>query len=85
VKALRRLARQSVSHLIRIACVLALAALAIMVFGVLWPRPLHVILSISLGHVLGIAATACYGLAVLLSTRQTPTEEAADTSSRPRP
>jgi hypothetical protein len=66
VSVLARLVRQSVGHLVRIACVLALIALAIMVFGLFYPRPLNVVLSMSLGHVVGFAAAACYLVAIVL-------------------
>jgi len=64
---------QSVRHLTRIAAVLALIGLATMVLSVLWPRPLLVILAMSAGHGIGIAAFFCYLLAVLLDvSRSTP-------------
>lgn len=75
----QRIARQSVGHLIRIACVLALVALAIMVFGLLVPRPLNIIVSMSVGHAVGVAAAGCYLLAILLDVAKgNGTEEEPD-------
>jgi hypothetical protein len=56
----------SVRWLTRIACVLALVGLAVMCFSVLVPRPLPVIFAMSGGHAIGVAAFACYLVAVLL-------------------
>ena len=42
----------------RIACALGLVALAMMCVSILFPRPLPVILAMSLGHVIGGAAFA---------------------------
>jgi len=70
VKLLERLKAQSVTHLVRLACVLALVGLAVMVLSVIYPVPILVIFAMSLGHVIGIAAFACYLLAVLLDLTQ---------------
>lgn len=61
-----RVARRSVTELTRVACVLALLGLAVMVYPLLVPGALTVVLSMALGHTLGIAAFACYLLAVVL-------------------
>jgi len=61
-----RVLRYTVADLTRIACLFALAALALMAVSIIWPRPLPVILAMSLGQVLGGAAFGCYVLAVLL-------------------
>jgi hypothetical protein len=60
------LARRSVTDLVRLSCVLALVALAMMVASVLSGRPLPIILAMSLGHLLGISSLACFLLGVLL-------------------
>jgi hypothetical protein len=67
-----RLAHRSVSGLVRLACALALVALAIICFSVLYPRPLPVILAMSVGHAIGGAAFACYLLAVVLDATRRP-------------
>jgi hypothetical protein len=61
-----RFAARSVTELTRIACVLALLGLAVMIYPLLFPGALTVVLSMALGHTLGIAAFACYLLAVVL-------------------
>ena len=61
-----RVAARSVSELTRVACVLALIGLAVMLYPLLFPGALTVVLSMALGHTLGIAAFACYLLAVVL-------------------
>jgi hypothetical protein len=66
VKLVTRVIRASVPELIRIACVLSLAALLLMAVSVLWPRPLVVISAMSVGHVLGGGGFVCYLLAVVL-------------------
>jgi protein-S-isoprenylcysteine O-methyltransferase Ste14 len=64
---------RSVEQLTRAAAVLALIALAIIVFSVLFPRPLPVIFAMSAGHVIGGAAFACYLIAVLLDVARSGT------------
>ncbi len=61
-----RVEHWSVRWLTRLACVLALVALAVMCFSVLVPRPLPVIFAMSGGHAIGAAAFTCYLVAVLL-------------------
>jgi hypothetical protein len=46
--------------------VLALVALGLMSLGILYPKPLLVILAMSLGHAIGIAAVLAYFLAIVL-------------------
>lgn len=65
-----RVARRSVTELIRIACALALLGLAVMVYPLLFPGALTVVLSMGVGHMLGIAAFACYLLAVIVDLVQ---------------
>ncbi|HTQ06952.1 MAG TPA: hypothetical protein VMI54_24005 [Polyangiaceae bacterium] len=68
MKLLDGLRAHSVTWLVRIACYLALVALAIMVVSLLVPRPLPVIFAMSVGHLIGILAFACYFASVLLDT-----------------
>lgn len=67
-----RVAQSSVVGLVRVACVLALLALALICYSVLVPHPLPVILAMSLGHLVGGAAFACYLLAVILDATRRP-------------
>jgi hypothetical protein len=46
--------------------VLALVGLLVMIWPLLFPGALTVVLSMALGHTLGIAAFACYLLAVIV-------------------
>ena len=73
-----RLTRSSIEGLVKVACVLALLALALICCSVLFPRPLPVILAMSVGHAIGASAFACYLLAVVLDAtrRSTPPEHA---------
>jgi len=59
-----RLQKGSVFRLTRVACVLALIGLVMMVYSILSPRPLPVILAMSVGQMFGMAAVACYLLAI---------------------
>ena len=61
-----RVAARSVTELTRVACLLALLGLVVMLYPLLFPGALTVVLSMALGHTLGIAAFACYLLAVVL-------------------
>lgn len=63
---LARVRAQSVTRLTRFACLLALVALAMMSYSVVSPRPLPVILAMSVGHAIGGAAFLAYLLAVIL-------------------
>lgn len=60
------LKRLSVEAMVRFACVTNLVSLALMCWSVLDPTPLPVMLSMSLGQVIGTLALACYLGAVLL-------------------
>lgn len=61
-----RILRQSVERLTRFAAWLALVGLAIIAFSIVWPRPLPVVLAMSVGHGIGITAFFLYLLAVVL-------------------
>ncbi len=58
--------QRSVPELTRLACVLALIGLAVMVYPLLFPGALAIVLSMAIGHTLGIAAVGLYLLAVIL-------------------
>jgi hypothetical protein len=62
---LARVARRSVTELTRVACVLALLGLSVMVFPLLFPSAIGLVLSIGVGHMIGIAAFGVYLLAVI--------------------
>lgn len=66
----QRIRARSVAELTRLACVLALAGLAVMVYPLLVPGALTIVLSMGLGHALGIAAFISYLLAVILDLAQ---------------
>lgn len=66
MSALDRLLHRSVTQLVRLACLLTLAALGIMVYSVLDPKPLTVILAMSVGHLVGLAGFVCFFLAVVI-------------------
>ncbi len=63
---LARLARRSVPELVRVACVLALLGLAIMILPLIAPSALTIVLSMGVGHLVGIAAGSLYLMAVIL-------------------
>ena len=67
-----RIAGGSITGLVKFACVLALLALGLICYSVLVPHPLPVILAMSLGHVVGGSAFACYLLAVVLDATRRP-------------
>ncbi|MCA9646885.1 MAG: hypothetical protein H6718_01430 [Polyangiaceae bacterium] len=75
------LVHQSVTHLLRMACVAALIALSLMSYSVISLKPLPVIFAMSVGHGIGIFAFLCYLLAVILDTRRS----APRTSAAPSP
>jgi hypothetical protein len=73
--------RVRVHGLIRVACYLAIAALALMVWSVLRPAALPVVIGMSVGQVLGVLAFLCYILAVLTDVRRAPPASIAPSSS----
>jgi hypothetical protein len=76
-----RIAHGSVTGLVKLACVLALLALSLICYSVLVPRPLPVILAMSLGHVVGGSAFACYFLAVILDATRRPSSPSGHPAS----
>jgi len=75
----------SVRQLTRVAAALALVALAMMAYSILSPRPLPVVLAMSVGHGIGLAAVACYVLAILLTMRRNAAGVPAQSSLPPPP
>jgi hypothetical protein len=68
---IERFRARGVVNLTRAACWIALAGLAMVAFSILFPRPLPVILAMSVGHVIGVCAFACYLIAVVLDISRT--------------
>lgn len=64
----RRRVKRTVPQLLRLACIVALIALAVFATSIFYPRPLVVIFSMSIGHVIGMLAGALYVLAIVLDT-----------------
>jgi hypothetical protein len=60
----------SVETLTRLACVVALVALAIMAASVIHPGPLLVIFATSVGQAIGGFAVLCYILAVVMDVKR---------------
>jgi hypothetical protein len=83
-KPLERLMAHSVENLTRLACIVALVALAIMVASILHPGPLLVIFATSVGQAIGGFAVLCYFLAVVMdvkrSRRSLPPQQPPDAS-----
>jgi hypothetical protein len=67
---LERLMEHSVETLTRLACVVALVALAIMAASVIHPGPLLVIFATSVGQAIGGFAVLCYILAVVMDVKR---------------
>lgn len=81
----RTLLGRSVEKLITVACVLALVGLTILAVSVLFPRPLPVILGMSLGHVVGAGAFGLYVLAVLIDATDRERRRSRSSMSVPPP
>jgi hypothetical protein len=64
---IRRLAHRSVQQLVRVACFLALFALALFALSILWPGPLPVIFGMSFGHGIIALAFLLYLLSVVIT------------------
>jgi hypothetical protein len=60
-----------VARVLRGACVLALVALALMIWSLCDPRPIPVVLAMSLGQVLGTVSLAAF-LIVVVADLRTP-------------
>ncbi len=66
-----RLPARAFPRLIALSCVLGLAAIALMVWSVADPRPLQVILAMSIGQVLGTLSLAIFAFVVIADLRRT--------------
>jgi hypothetical protein len=80
MKIFARALRSSVIALTRAACVFALLGLSLMSYSILDPRAIPVIAAMSLGHVFGISAFACYLLAIVLDIRNRDRADSASAS-----
>lgn len=60
-----RIQSLSVLRVIRLSCWIALVGLAVMSASIIFPGPLMIIFATSVGQLIGVAAVACYGLAVV--------------------
>lgn len=56
-------------RILRAACLLALAALALMVWSLFDPRPIPVVLAMSLGQLLGTLSLAAFLIVVVVDLR----------------
>ncbi len=65
---LPKLFRKSVQRIVQIATVFALSGMVFFAAGILYPRPLTVVLSMSVGHALGAVAAVLYLLAVIIDS-----------------
>ncbi len=73
--------KSSEQRLARVASYFALAGLALFALSIFHPKPLTVIFSMSIGHMLGMLAVLLYLAAVLLDARHrpvSPPERSAD-------
>ncbi|MBI3206852.1 MAG: hypothetical protein HYZ29_35275 [Myxococcales bacterium] len=72
--------------LLRSACYAVLAALAVMSYSIVVPKPLPVIAAMSVGHVLCVVGFACFGLAVLVEMATRPgARSSLPPTSKPAP
>lgn len=69
----RRRVPHSVRYLTRIASWCALSGLLVFAIGIVHPRPLSVIFSMTIGHVLGAVAVGLYLVAVIIDSLSPPT------------
>lgn len=78
MKIFARVLHTSVVTLTRAACIFALLGLSLMSYSIIDPRAIPVITAMSVGHVFGISAFACYLLAIVLDIRN---RDRADSAS----
>ena len=69
----RRRVKRTVPQLVRAACLVALIGLLVFAASIIYPSPLVVIFSMSVGHVIGMVAGAIYLLAIVLDTVRSET------------
>lgn len=62
--------RPRATRALQIGCVLALVALGLMVWSILDPRPVPVVLAMSVGQAIGTASLMAFGLVVLADFRR---------------
>ena len=83
----RQRVKRSAPTLLRMACIVALVGLGVFAFSMLYPRPLVVVLSMSIGHAIGMLAVVLYLLAIVvdmvrsgtnIAPALTPADEAMD-------
>lgn len=80
------LARLPQGLLLRTACYTVLAALAVMSYSIVVPKPLPVIAAMSIGHVLCVIGFVCFGLAVLIEMATRPgARPGLEPTSKPAP
>ena len=79
----QRLLGNSVTRLTRAACWLALVGLAVISYSIISPRPLPVILAMSVGQAIGIMAFLCYLLAVVVDVGRHPARASRPPASTP--
>jgi len=68
---------------IRASCVLALAALALIVWSMVDPRPIPVILAMSVGQILGTLSFAAFLVVVARDLRAAQRKQGASAQSPP--
>jgi hypothetical protein len=78
VSVVRRVFHSSVERLIQVASIFALTGLGVFALGLIYPKPLLVVLSMSLGHVLGGVAFALYLLAIVFDATLSPRTRAPE-------
>ena len=61
----------SYPQVLRVACLLGLVALGLMVWSLLDPRPVPVLVAMSVGQVLGTLSLAIFVLVVVVDVRRT--------------
>ena len=66
---IERLMGRGVENLTKLACVVALLALAVMMASIVFPTPLLVIFAMSGGHAIGAFAILCYLLAIAIDKK----------------
>lgn len=74
-----RLEHQSVRRLTRLAVVLALIGLGIMTYSIVVPRPVPIILAMSVGQLIGVLAFFFYVLAVIVDMLRGPPRDSIRT------
>jgi hypothetical protein len=74
-----------IERLLVAASIVGLIALGLMVWSVLDPRPLPVMVAMSIGQLLGTASLGLYGVAVVLDLRRARVLGRAARTSEPPP